>query len=76
MKTKGPIISVEEARQILGDDAIGMTDSEIIDVVNTLDLLAKDALQEARRRIKMKNDAKGLAEIIYSEYKSSANRNS
>jgi hypothetical protein len=71
-----PIISVEEARNILGEDALQMTDTEILNVINTLDLLAKDALQEAQRRIRMKKDAKGLAEVIYTEYKSDkTNRN-
>jgi vacuolar-type H+-ATPase subunit H len=45
-----PIISVKEARKILGKDAETMADREIEEVVNTLDLLAKDALQEAKRR--------------------------
>jgi hypothetical protein len=71
-----PILSLEEAREILGDDATEMTDDEILNVINTLDLLAKDALQEAKRKIRMKRDAKGLAEVIYSEYKSDkTNRN-
>jgi hypothetical protein len=68
-----PIVSVEEARQILGEDAVGMADDEILNVINTLDLLAKDALQEAKRKIRIMQDAKGLAEIIYSEYKSQKN---
>jgi len=63
-----PIISIKEARKILGKDAETMTDRGIEEVVNTLDLLAKDALQEAKRRIGMKKDAKGLADIVYSEY--------
>jgi uncharacterized protein YkuJ len=64
-----PIISVKEAREILGNDAIDMSDDELLAVINTLDLLAKDALDEAKRRIRMKKDAKELAEVIYSVYK-------
>ena len=66
-----PVVSVKEARSLLGEDVVGMSDDEIIEIINTLDLLAKDALQEAKRRASMKKDAKGLAEIIYSECKTS-----
>jgi hypothetical protein len=64
-----PIVSIDEARKLLGDSAVGMTDMEILNVINTLDLLAQDALKEARRRLAMKKDARELAEVIYSEYK-------
>lgn len=63
-----PIISVNEARKILGKDAVGMTDDEIANVIETLDILAKDALQEAQRKIRMKKDVKALAELIYDIY--------
>lgn len=63
-----PIISVKEARKILGKDANGMSDEDIESVVQTLDLLAKDALQKAKVKIRMKKDAKALAELIYDCY--------
>ena len=37
-----PIVSVKEARKILGKDAVGMSDEEIINVINTLDIMAKE----------------------------------
>lgn len=46
-----PIMSVEEAREILGDNAAGMTDEQIIETINTLDLIAKDALNKAKKQI-------------------------
>jgi hypothetical protein len=68
------IISVKEARKILGKDAEEMTDQEIMTVIETLDLMAKDSLQEAKRRIRMKKDAKGLAEVTYSVYQDEKKR--
>lgn len=64
-----PVVSLVEARKLLGNDAIGMTDDEILNVIDTLNLLAKDALEMARTRLRMKKDAKGLADIVYSEFK-------
>lgn len=69
-----PIISVKEARKILGEDAEDMTDREISEAIKTLDLLAKDALQEAKRKIRMKKDAKEMAELVYDIYKDRKNR--
>lgn len=69
MNDSQPIISVEEARKILGTDAAGLADDEILNIINTLDLVAKDALEEARRKVRMKKDAKELAEVVYSVYK-------
>jgi hypothetical protein len=63
-----PIISVKEARKILGKDADRMSDTELMEVIDTLDLLAKDALDLARRKISMKNDAKDLANLVYDIY--------
>lgn len=62
------IISVEEAREILGKDARDMSDEQILEVIETLDLLAQDALQEAKRKIAMKRDAKQMAELLYDIY--------
>ena len=66
--TVEPIISVQEARIILGEDAVGMSDDEILQVINTLDILAKDALQLAREKLRMRKDAKDLANLIYGVY--------
>ncbi len=65
---KNLIVSVKEARNILGEDAIGMTDDEIINVIETLDILASDALDTARHRLRIQKDAKGLANLIYDIY--------
>lgn len=62
-------VSVDEARNILGTDAVGMSDDEIINVITTLDLLAKDALETAQAELRMKKDAKELASLIYDIYK-------
>lgn len=64
-----PIISVKEAREILGADAEGMNDEQILEVINTLDLMAKDALQMAKMQLQRKKDATALANLIYDVYK-------
>ena len=63
-----PIVSIEEARDILGEDAEALTDQQIAEVIGTLDLLAKDTLQKAREKVIMKKDAKKLAELIHDCY--------
>lgn len=63
-----PIISVKEAREILGTDAEGMSDEQILEVINTLDLLAKDALDLAKLQLKRKKGAGELANLIYDIY--------
>lgn len=63
-----PIVTVEEAREILGSDAIRMTDEEIVEVITTLDLLARDALETARNKLRLENDTEDLAQLIYDIY--------
>lgn len=63
-----PVVSLVEARKLLGNDAVGMTDDEILNVINTLDLLAKDAIDHAKKEIRIKKDAKVLAELMYDVY--------
>lgn len=63
-----PIISVKEARKILGDSAVGMSDNEISEVIITLDLMAVDALEKAKHRLAVKKDARAMAELIYDIY--------
>lgn len=62
---KDLVVSVQEARKILGKDADYMTDNEIKDVIETLDLLAKDALKVSKEQLIMKRDAKRMAKLIY-----------
>lgn len=62
------IVSVKEARDILGDLAKNMSDDEIAQVIDTLHVVAKDSLQLARNKIKMHNDAHDLAQLIYDIY--------
>jgi hypothetical protein len=59
------IVSVKEARDILGEDAVTMSDAEIEEVVGTLDLLAKESFRKAQVKLQMKKDAKALAEFFY-----------
>ncbi len=63
-----PVISIKEARKILGKDAQSMTDAEITEVVSTLTLLAKDTLETARLKMLRKRDARRLAELTYDIY--------
>lgn len=63
-----PIISVKEARKILGSDTAEMNDEEIEQVVVTLHSLAKSALDDAKTKLRMKKDAKDLANLIYDIY--------
>lgn len=62
------MITVKEARQILGEKADGMTDDEIEFVIETLSLMAKDALKLTKEDLHRKRDAKRLAELIYDVY--------
>jgi hypothetical protein len=62
-------ITVEEARQILGKDAEGMADTEIAFVIETLDLIAKDALKLSKEELHRKRDAYRLAQLTYDIYK-------
>jgi hypothetical protein len=61
------IISVKEARKILGKTASGMTDEEIEELVENLDVIAVHALKDAREK-RMKEDASAMAELIYDIY--------
>lgn len=61
------VISVEEARELLGDDAKKMSDDEIEKLIRDLDVMARYALKEAR---KMREEAAlALAHLIYDIYK-------
>jgi hypothetical protein len=62
------IISVQEARKLLGVDAQGMSDEEIEQVVATLHSLAKSAIDDAKIKLRVKKDAKDLAGLIYDIY--------
>lgn len=63
-----PIISVTEARQILGANSERMSDEDIVQVISTFDLLAQDALSLARKQIQIKKDAAELASLCYDIY--------
>ncbi len=64
----GFIISVGEAREILGKAGQNMTDEEIEDVIINLDVIAKNSLEMTREKLLMKRDATELAELIYDIY--------
>lgn len=61
------IVSVAEARNILGQISDDMSDEQIIETVKTLDVLAVEALKSVER--KRKADAFALANLIYDIYK-------
>jgi len=63
-----PVMSVEEARKLLGEEADGMTDDEIERLVDDFDLMARYALQEARKQLR-KDDAMKLANLTYDIYR-------
>lgn len=62
------IISVEEAREILGEEADDMTNQEIEEIVKTLSMIAKDAVNVSKEKLLMKRDAKRMAELVYDIY--------
>lgn len=61
------IITIQEARDILGKTAETMTDEQVEGTVRNLDGIAKAALEDARKK-KMEHDAAALAELIYDIY--------
>jgi hypothetical protein len=63
------IISVEEAREILGKDGENMSDNEISRIVETLRSIAKQSIEETRRKILMRKDALAMADLTYDIYK-------
>lgn len=71
-----PIISVAEAREILGKDAESMSNEEIVFVIETLDLMAKDALKISREELHRKRDAYRMAQLTYDIYQDSKKKSS
>jgi hypothetical protein len=63
------IISIQEARKILGKKAEGMTDAEIAFAIETLDLIAKDALKLSKEELHRKRDAYRMAQLTYDIYR-------
>lgn len=63
------IVSIEEARKILGKDSESMTDDEIAFTIETLDLMAKDALNLSEEDLHRKRDAYRMAQLTYDIYK-------
>jgi hypothetical protein len=62
------MITVTEARTILGDKAESMTDDEIEFVIETLRLMAKDALKLSKEELHRKRDTYRLAQLTYDIY--------
>jgi dsDNA-binding SOS-regulon protein len=44
------IVSVDEARELLGDSAVNLTDEQIEEVIMLLDEIAKEALRQSRQK--------------------------
>ena len=63
------IITTEEARKILGKDADNMPDKDIEYVIYTLDLIAKNSLEQTRHKMLMRKDSMALANFLYDVYK-------
>lgn len=59
------VMSVKEARNLLGDDGANMGDVEIEELVNNLEILARYALRQSQTEREVQKDAAGLAELIY-----------
>jgi hypothetical protein len=51
-----------------------MSDEEIEQIINTMDILAKDAIELARRKPRIQRDAKALAELTYDIYKEDSSK--
>ena len=66
--SNGLIITVKEARKILGKKAEGMSDEEVEFVIVTLDLMAKDALKLTTVELHRKRDAYRMAQLTYDIY--------
>lgn len=64
MKT---VLSVKEAREILGKDADKMSDEEVESTILILNDIATAALEDARMK-KLNEDATKMAELIYDIY--------
>jgi len=74
MAFKPPIISVEEARELLGNDGNNMSDEQIAELIETLDLIAVQALKDAREQ-RMKQDAMAMANLTYDIYRDKKSKN-
>jgi hypothetical protein len=64
---KNSIVSIEEARKILGSKADNMSDAEIVELVDNLDVIAVEALRLSHEK-HMKEDAMAMANLIYDIY--------
>jgi|GEM_PF-1163772 len=62
------VITVKEARKILGTKAIGMSNDEIQHIISTLHSLARAAIDDAKLKLRKKRDAKELANLIHDIY--------
>ena len=62
------IVTVKEARDILGKEAEDMSDSEIEFVIETLDLVAKNTLKLSKEELHRKRDAYRMAQLTYDIY--------
>jgi hypothetical protein len=61
------IISIKEARKILGKDYEHLSDEQIGNLIEDLDAIAVAALKDAREK-QIKDDATAMAELVYDIY--------
>lgn len=62
------VITVKEARKLLGTEAVGMSDDEIQQIITTLHSLARAAIDDAKLKLRRKKDARELANLIHDIY--------
>ena len=53
----------------MGGAANRISDKELLETINTLDLLAVDALEKAKREIQIKAHANDMSNLIYDIYR-------
>ncbi|MEJ0072911.1 MAG: hypothetical protein WDN27_02375 [Candidatus Saccharibacteria bacterium] len=56
--SKGTLITIKEARKLLGKEAESLSDEEILEIVNDLQLLAKEQLK--KKGVNMSNNSLGI----------------
>ena len=60
MSSNKPVITVKEARRLLGKDAKGLTDLQVINTINNLTAFARARLK--KKRVKKKSNTVGLSD--------------
>jgi hypothetical protein len=67
MTRTNPIVSIKEARKILGKNYDHMSNEQIEGLIEDLDVIAIAALKDAHEKL-MQEDALAMANLIYDIY--------